>query len=80
MNETQDDMSLQLECTLFFERNPYALETVRGLAKKLGRSELALEAVVERMSRLLILVRIGEGERAIYTYHAPAVRQELDLS
>ncbi|WP_217596336.1 hypothetical protein [Cohnella sp. GbtcB17] len=80
MNETQDDMSLQLECTLFFERNPYALETVRGLAKKLGRSELALEAVVERMSRLLILERIGEGERAIYTYHAPAVRQELDLS
>ncbi|MCI3922786.1 hypothetical protein MO973_21390 [Paenibacillus sp. TRM 82003] len=76
---TGDETALQLECTLFFERNPYALETVPGLSKRLGRSAADLALVVERMAKLSILERIGEGDRAIYCYRMPDLQYGLEL-
>lgn len=64
-------MSLQVECTYFFEENPYAMETVQSLATRLGRSAEYLEAVLQELVSLTILSRVGAGEESIYRYNQP---------
>ncbi|GIP41048.1 hypothetical protein J31TS4_43280 [Paenibacillus sp. J31TS4] len=72
-------LRLQLECTLFFEANPYTLESVQGLALRLGRRPDHLETILGRLVELAILERLGEGQRAIYRYIQPAVAADSDL-
>lgn len=68
-----DSFQLQLECTLFFEENPYTLESSDGLALRLGRKSEHLEAILDRLVTLCILERIGDGPRSIYRYIQPIV-------
>ncbi|WP_134685440.1 hypothetical protein [Brevibacillus migulae] len=62
---------LQMECTLFFQMNPHAYETLDGLALRLGRTPEHLDQVLQKLVTLSILKRMGEGERAIYSYNQP---------
>ena len=64
-------MMLQVECTYFFEENPFALETGESLATRLGRSVDDLIPVLERLVELSVLTRIGSGEQSVYRYNRP---------
>lgn len=67
----QYTVPLQMECTLFFQMNPHAYETVEGLALRLGRKPEHLDHILQQLVSLTILKRIGEGERSIYCYNQP---------
>ncbi len=75
-----DVITLQMECTLFFENNPYAIETSSGLSKRLGRSQQVTERALNRLADMSILEKNGDGLRAIYRYRAPYIQTEVDLS
>lgn len=62
---------LKVECTLFFEENPYTFETVEGLASRLGRRTTELAQILEHLVTVSILEKIGDGEQAIYRYMQP---------
>lgn len=62
---------LQVECTYFFEENPFALETGESLAMRLGRSADDLVPVLERLVELSVLTRIGDGDQPVYRYNKP---------
>lgn len=69
-------MLLQVECTYFFEENPYALETKQSLALRLGRSVLDLEPILDHLVSLTVLSRNGDGEETIYRYNQPVIIHE----
>ncbi|ANF95156.1 hypothetical protein [Paenibacillus bovis] len=75
-----DVITLQMECTLFFENNPYAIETSNGLSKRLGRSQQVTEQALNRLAEMSILEKNGQGIRAIYRYKAPYIQTEVDLN
>lgn len=62
---------LQVECTLFFQENPYTYETVKGLALRLGRNTDDLVGALELLVSNMVLEVIGTGETAIYRYIQP---------
>jgi hypothetical protein len=67
----EQDLMLQTECTLFFEENPYALETVEGLANRLGRKIEHIQPVLERLVQLSILSQVGVQKHVLYRYSQP---------
>ncbi|TJY41936.1 hypothetical protein E5161_12115 [Cohnella pontilimi] len=71
-----DRMSLQVECTYFFEENPYAIETLHSLSTRLGRSIDHLEPILDQLVALTILSKIGEGNESIYRYNQPMITSE----
>lgn len=62
---------LQTECTLFFEENPYAFETVEGLANRLGRKIEHIQPVLESLVKLSILSQVGTQKHVLYRYSQP---------
>lgn len=70
-------LSLRMECTLFFQENPYTFETAEGLALRLGRKREHIEPILQHLVSLSILEKIGEGDRAIYRYNQPVVKSEV---
>ncbi|MFC5986140.1 hypothetical protein ACFPXP_06805 [Marinicrinis lubricantis] len=70
-------LSLQAECSLYFEENPYSIENEQGLALRLGRRREDLMPVLERLTSLSILQRVGEGEHAYYKYNQPDVIEKV---
>ena len=66
-----DLLTLRIECTLFFQGNPYALETEEGLALRTGRKVEHLKPVLNELVNSSILERLGEGDQAIYRYAEP---------
>jgi hypothetical protein len=73
-----NDLLLRLECSLFFQQNPYTLETEDGVALRLGRITNELRPALEYLVRHGILDKIGEGETAIYRYLRPFIQEESD--
>lgn len=74
----KNTMLLQVECTYFFEENPYAIETKKSLALRLGRSADDLEPVLNNLVSLTILTRSGDGEDSIYRYNRPMIIHERE--
>jgi len=72
-------LSIQAECLLFFEQNPYTIENEEGLSIRLGRSLQDLSPVLERLTELSILQRLGVGHEAYYKYNQPDVSGEVLL-
>lgn len=62
---------LQVECTMFFQENPYTYETLDGLAIRIGRNPDDLRPVLEKLVEDSILEVIGSGYQAIYRYIQP---------
>ncbi len=62
---------LQTECTLFFEENPQALETVEGISQRLGRRPEDLQPILELMVSRSIVSRVGVGHKALFRYSVP---------
>jgi hypothetical protein len=67
---------LQIECTYFFEENPFALETKESLATRLGRSANELEPILSNLVALSVLTKFGEGEDTVYRYNQPIMINE----
>lgn len=72
-------LSLQIECNLFFQENPYTFETLEGLSLRLGRNREDLKPILDNLVSLSILEKIGEGERSIYRYITPNITNEKDV-
>lgn len=64
-------LKVQTECSLFFEENPYAYETVDGLADRLGRRSEHILPALNQLVALSILEQIGTEENALYHYLQP---------
>lgn len=64
---------LQVECTMFFQENPYTYETLDGLAIRIGRKPEELSPVLEILVESSILEVIGVGQQAIYRYIQPSI-------
>ncbi|QDP39546.1 hypothetical protein [Radiobacillus deserti] len=80
MNNPQAIFPLQLECTLYFETNQYAYETVEGLSLRLGRNAADLVKTLEHLVKLDILQVDGEGLNAVYCYNQPKLVSGVELS
>ncbi|MFD1737891.1 hypothetical protein ACFSCX_15245 [Bacillus salitolerans] len=62
---------LEIECTMFFQENPYTFETLHGLTTRLGRNIEDLLPVLEQLVANSILEKVGNGDQAIYRYIQP---------
>lgn len=78
--ESSKFLPLQMECTLFFQENPYAFETVDGLALRLGRKVEHLVPVLKYLVSTSILEEITNGDNPIYHYVQPDIYQDEHLS
>ncbi|TNJ65860.1 hypothetical protein FE784_13140 [Paenibacillus hemerocallicola] len=78
MNE-EDLWQLQMECTRFFQNNPYSMETVEGISLRLGRKTEILDPVLGRLVSLSILEKTGNGSRSIYRYIEPSYSGDLEV-
>ncbi|MDF9845360.1 MULTISPECIES: hypothetical protein [unclassified Paenibacillus] len=72
-------LDLQMECSLYFEENPYTIENGKGMALRLGRTEEDLKLVLDKLSVLTILIKVGDGEQAYYRYNQPDVLHKVIL-
>jgi hypothetical protein len=72
-------MQMQMECNIFFQENPYTLETCEGLALRLGRRPEDLAVILDRLVSLSIVERLGDGARSIYRYVQPIIMNGKDL-
>lgn len=79
LKQSQQLLPLQMECTLYFEQNPFAYETVNGLALRLGRTTTDILITLEHLVSLKILEVIGNGSSAIYHYKQPEFINEVEL-
>lgn len=73
---TADLTAIRLEATLYFQRNPFARETLESLALRLGRPETLVEPVLGQLVELRILERRGR----LYRYCRPYVAAAWDES
>ncbi|MDF2719724.1 MAG: hypothetical protein K0R28_6649 [Paenibacillus sp.] len=78
MNE-EDLWQLQMECTRFFQNNPYSMETVEGISLRLGRKTEHLDPVLGRLVSLAILEKTDSGSRSIYRYIEPSYSGDMDV-
>ncbi|WP_379137363.1 hypothetical protein [Paenibacillus sp. sgz500958] len=62
---------LQIECTLFFQQNPYAFHTIEGLAIHIGRSKELLEEVLMVLCEKEIVEAVRERDGILYRYRSP---------
>ncbi|RKN65152.1 hypothetical protein [Paenibacillus ginsengarvi] len=75
----EDTWQLQMECTRFFQNNPYSIETAEGISLRLGRKTEHLDPVLCRLVSLAILEKTGNGSRSIYRYIEPHYSEDLDV-
>lgn len=77
---TEKDLwQLQMECTRYFQNNPYSMETAEGISIRLGRKPEHLDSVLVRLVSLSIVEKVGNGSRSIYRYIEPDVSGEMDV-
>lgn len=65
------DTLLMMECTLFFQQNPYSLETVEGLSARTGRTKALIREVLQILCDKEILEYVVEGDTVSYRYRCP---------
>ncbi|HEX7064523.1 MAG TPA: hypothetical protein VF199_05585 [Bacillales bacterium] len=68
-----NQLALQTECTWFFQQNPFAYETAKGLSVRLGRKTEHLLPILEELVSLSIIEKIGDGEGALFHYNEPVI-------
>ncbi|WP_100400299.1 hypothetical protein [Bacillus sp. FJAT-44742] len=78
--EKNELLSMQLECTMLFQSNPYMVETVEGLEIRLGRNKEELEPVIDSLLKQEIIQKIGDDSLPLFRYKEPAVTIEIDLT
>ncbi|SFK04998.1 hypothetical protein SAMN04487936_106303 [Halobacillus dabanensis] len=74
------ELSLQLECTMLFQTNPYMSETITGIGTRLGRKTEDLQSIVESLVQQGILQKSGDEASPLFRYKEPVVTTELDFT
>lgn len=77
----EDESVLKWECTLFFQNNPYTMETATGIATRIGRDEQLTRKTLNQLVEVHVLETIGDSESVnpIYRYRKPFVAKQIDL-
>jgi hypothetical protein len=76
----EDKSLLKWECTLFFQNNPYTVDTALGIARRIGRQAEAVRHTLNELVRVNILEKIGETDDAVYRYQEAFSASQIDLS
>ncbi|SEA83714.1 hypothetical protein SAMN05421743_10939 [Thalassobacillus cyri] len=77
--EKKESLPLQMECTMLFQANPYMIESISGLERRLGRQEEDLKPVLNILVKQGILQQIGEGTASLYRYKEPVIITDMDI-
>lgn len=75
MHTDEIDLLLAAEITLFFERNPFTVETAEGLARKLGRRSEHVRPVLDRLAERHLIQR--DRNSRLYSYIPPFTDERL---
>jgi predicted transcriptional regulator len=78
--DEQERVKLRIECTLFFQRNPYTVETAQGIAMRTGRQPEHIRYILSDLVETSILEKFGDGESAIYRYVQPKFEDGIEVS
>lgn len=62
---------VRLEVMLYFQRNPFARETVESLSIRLGRPTNLIRDAVERLTEQTVLEGRTVGQQIIFRYKRP---------
>lgn len=75
MSTVDDDVAITTEVALFFQRNPFTIESPEGLARKLGRKTEAVRRALDTLaSKQLVLC---EGDGRAYAYAQPYIADQV---
>ncbi|MFC3039608.1 hypothetical protein ACFOGI_05035 [Virgibacillus xinjiangensis] len=73
-------LTLQAECTMLFQSDPFMVESAEGLGVKLGKQIDVLFPVLDLLVRQGILELIGTEEAPLYRYNEPLIITEIDTT
>ncbi|MFC2947317.1 hypothetical protein [Virgibacillus sediminis] len=71
-------LTLQAECTMLFQSDPFMVESAEGLGKKLGKQLDVLFPVLDLLVKQGILEMIGTNANPLYRYNEPLIITEID--
>jgi hypothetical protein len=71
-------LPLQLECTLFFQSNPYRTESIDDLAELLDTDKELLIPALDILTKQGIIVNIGDEVNPVYRYNEPFIVTDID--
>ncbi|GGD00114.1 hypothetical protein GCM10007216_33560 [Thalassobacillus devorans] len=77
--EKKEALPLQMECTMFFQSNPYMIESLAGLENRLGRRKEDLQPVLELLVQQGIIRKTGKEPKSLYRYNEPMVITEMNI-
>ncbi|WP_085504918.1 hypothetical protein [Thalassobacillus devorans] len=77
--EKKEALPLQMECTMFFQSNPYMIESLAGLENKLGRRKEDLQPILEILVQQGIIRQIGKDSKYLYRYKEPDIITEMTI-
>lgn len=72
-------LPLQLECTLFFQSNPYRTESLEDLAIILKTTKETLLPALTILEEQGIIMNLGDVAGPIYRYKEPAIVTEFTI-
>lgn len=78
MDREADLDGVRLEVTLHFQRNPFARESARAVALRLGRPAELVAHALERLVEQAVLERRGRGPQTLYRYRGPYLAPDPD--
>mgnify|MGYP000002774908 CR=1 FL=1 len=67
----RETLEIRVRLLRFFSANPFTVDTLSGIALRIGRLEEEVRTELERLVALGILRRSGEAEKALYSYVRP---------
>jgi hypothetical protein len=76
----EDEYLLKWECTLFFQNNPYTMDTALGISRRVGHRLEAVQNTLNQLVQVNILEKIGETNDAVYRYQEAFSASKIDLS
>lgn len=71
---------LKWECTLFFQNNPYTIDTAGGIANRIGRQLQEVELTLNQLVEINVLEKMGESKDAVYRYQEACYASQIDLN
>ncbi|SDI82131.1 hypothetical protein [Alteribacillus bidgolensis] len=79
MIRKQENIPLQMECTMLFQSNPYMVENTEGLEQKLRRKKEEILPVLELLVQHGIIRKTEDKTLPLFRYKEPAVTKDLDI-
>ncbi|SES16512.1 hypothetical protein SAMN04487944_12140 [Gracilibacillus ureilyticus] len=71
--------SLQFECTMLFQSNPYMIETIDNIATLLGSQKEKIMPVIESLVKQGIIKNRSDNDVPRYSYCEPATNPMCEV-